>query len=305
MNILKGSKIQNTSNSPTLSICCTTYNHVLYIKDTIEGFLMQQTDFSIEIIIRDDASTDGTAEIIKDYAAKFPDRIHAILESENTFSKGIRPMPSCVSFAKGKYIAFCEGDDYWTDPLKLQKQVDFLEANPDYVITAGNTTVVTKNGSTNYHTDAYTFTFEDVLKTNILGTNTCTVVFKNILNKEKFNLFSKTSVGDWLLWLLLLKEGKGYFFKDNFACYNIHSGGAWSSLTETQRVISYLDMHQYFLQIFPEYANQIKLNKLAVIEDFKTLITNNNKQAFENSRKIVDIKLFYQKVKFRIKKLFR
>lgn len=296
-----------TIKTPLVSICSITYNHATYIQQCLESLLMQRCNFEFEILIHDDASTDGTAEIIKEFQEKYPNIIKPILQKENQWSKGIQNLHSKYNFprAKGKYIAFCEGDDYWTDPLKLQKQVDFLEANPDYVITAGNTTVVTKNGSTNYHTDAYTFTFEDVLKTNILGTNTCTVVFKNILNKEKFNLFSKTSVGDWLLWLLLLKEGKGYFFKDNFACYNIHSGGAWSSLTETQRVISYLDMHQYFLQIFPEYTNQIKLNKLAVIEDFKTLITNNNKQSFENSRKIVDIKLFYQKVKFRIKKIFR
>jgi glycosyltransferase involved in cell wall biosynthesis len=292
--------------NPIVSIVCFAFNHEKYIRQVLEGFVSQQTKYSFEIIVHDDASTDNTASIIREFQNKFPKLFKPIYQTVNQASQERGRVTKLVyKAAKGKYIALCEGDDYWTDPLKLQKQVDFLEANPDYVMTAGNTTVVTKNGSTDYHTDAYTFTFNDLLKTNILGTNTCTVVFKNILNQEKFNLFATTSVGDWLLWLLLLKEGKGYFFKDNFGCYNIHSGGAWSSLTETQRVISYLDMHQYFLQIFPEYTNQIKLNKLAVLEDFKTLITNNTQQAFENSRKIIDINLFFRKLKFRVKKLFR
>ena len=116
---------------PIVSICCITYNHENYIRDAIEGFLMQKTTFPIEIIIHDDASTDKTAEIVKSYAEKHPDLILPILQAENQYSKGIPISTYAYPKARGKYIAFCEGDDYWTDPYKLQKQVDFLESNPD------------------------------------------------------------------------------------------------------------------------------------------------------------------------------
>lgn len=123
---------QSLPEKPMISICCTTYNHRLYLREAIESFLMQQIDYPVEIIIRDDASTDGTTEILREYADLYPNIIRAIIEPENQGSKGVSAMLSCFSFATGKYIAFCEGDDFWTDPLKLQKQVDFLENNPDY-----------------------------------------------------------------------------------------------------------------------------------------------------------------------------
>jgi len=119
-------------NKPLVSICCITYNHAPYIRDAIEGFLMQKTNFPYEIIIHDDASTDGTAEIVKEYADKYPDLIVSILQKENQYSKGLKPLSYFVfPNAEGKYIALCEGDDYWTDPLKLQKQFDFMEKHKD------------------------------------------------------------------------------------------------------------------------------------------------------------------------------
>ncbi len=118
-------------NKPLVSICCITFNQKAYIKDCIDGFLMQKTNFNFEILIHDDASTDGTQEIISEYELKYPNLIKAILQLENQYSKGIKPLVKYIfPIAQGKYIALCEGDDYWTDPFKLQKQVDFLETNP-------------------------------------------------------------------------------------------------------------------------------------------------------------------------------
>jgi glycosyltransferase involved in cell wall biosynthesis len=116
-----------------VSISCITYNHSDYIRKAIDGFLMQKTDFCFEILIHDDCSTDGTAEIIKEYEKDYPDLIFPIYEQENQFSKG-GPVGSAVwnvPRARGKYIALCEGDDYWIDPLKLQKQVDYMEDHPE------------------------------------------------------------------------------------------------------------------------------------------------------------------------------
>ncbi len=119
---------------PLVSICSITYNHAPYIRQCLDSMLMQQTDFDYEIIINDDCSTDGTTEIIKEYESKYPHIIKPIYHDENQYSKGVRGMFAKFVFpqAQGKYIAICEGDDYWTDPLKLQKQVDFLESHPDY-----------------------------------------------------------------------------------------------------------------------------------------------------------------------------
>jgi len=109
----------NQSNTdPLVSICCLTYNHAPYIRDAIEGFLMQKTNFPVEILIHDDASTDGTADIIREYETRYPDIIKPIYQTENQYSKGVKiSWEYQFSRARGKYIALCEGDDYWTDKL--------------------------------------------------------------------------------------------------------------------------------------------------------------------------------------------
>ena len=128
----------NTTNAEDtrplmVSIRCITYNHEPYIRQCLDGFVMQKTNFRFEAIAHDDASTDGTADIIREYAEKYPDIIKPIFEKENQYSKHDGSLVRIMDEAcKGKYIAICEGDDYWIDSLKLQKQVDFLEANPDY-----------------------------------------------------------------------------------------------------------------------------------------------------------------------------
>ena len=118
-----------------VSIICNAYNHELYIRDALEGFVMQRTSFAFEVLVHDDASTDKTADIIREYEAKYPDIIKPIYQTENQYTKGgvSRFQEPRI---KGKYVAFCEGDDYWTDPYKLQKQYDVMEAHPEVDICA-------------------------------------------------------------------------------------------------------------------------------------------------------------------------
>lgn len=116
-----------------VSIWCITYNHEPYIRQCLDGFVMQKTNFRFEAIVHDDASTDGTAAIVREYAEKYPDIIKPIFETENQYSKNDGSLDRIFEEScKGKYIALCEGDDYWIDPLKLQKQVNYLESHPDY-----------------------------------------------------------------------------------------------------------------------------------------------------------------------------
>lgn len=111
-----------------VSICCVTYNHAAYIGQALDGFVAQIADFRYEILIHDDCSTDGTREIIEEYASRYPELIVPVYEEENQWGKVNGYLVSfLLPLAKGEYIALCEGDDYWTDPLKLQKQVDVLE----------------------------------------------------------------------------------------------------------------------------------------------------------------------------------
>ena len=117
-----------------LTVRTIAYNQEHYIRDCLEGIVKQQTSFKFEAIVHDDCSTDHTADIIREYAKKYPDIIKPIYEEENQYSMGVNSQMNTKmnAFTHGKYIALCEGDDYWTDPTKLQRQVDFLEAHPDY-----------------------------------------------------------------------------------------------------------------------------------------------------------------------------
>lgn len=120
------------SNDIKVSVICITYNQVDYIRDAIDSFLMQKTNFDFEILIHDDASTDGTAEIVKEYADRYPDKIKAVLQTENQYSKGVKVSDTfLVPLMRGHYVAFCEGDDFWCDPNKLQIQYDYMESHPD------------------------------------------------------------------------------------------------------------------------------------------------------------------------------
>ena len=123
---------------PLVSVCCITYQHVHYIKGALDGFLMQKTDFPFEICLGEDESDDGTREICQEYAKKYPDKIRLFLRRRedviyiNGCATGRYNIIETLKECKGKYIAHCDGDDYWTDPYKLQKQVDFMEKNNDF-----------------------------------------------------------------------------------------------------------------------------------------------------------------------------
>jgi len=228
-------------NSPLVSICCTAFNHENYIRDCIEGFLMQKTNFQIEIIIHDDASTDNTAQIIKEYEGKHPDLFVTIYQTENQYSQGIKPWPNFVfPRARGKYIALCEGDDYWTDPLKLQKQVDFLEGNEDCSLSHHSFNVVDKNGKTiqvKKHIKKKTNLEDYLSQKNVYAPQTCSIVFKkDILDLEKIEKIKY--FGDTTLYVLLLLNGKfSYYHEEIMAAYRIHKNGAWSGANELGKKI--------------------------------------------------------------------
>lgn len=124
-------------DKPLVSVICLTYNHAPYIREALEGFVCQKTDFPIEIIVHDDASTDGTADVVRDYAARYPELIRPVFQEENQYSQGVQLIPAfCFPLIRGRYVALCEGDDRWTDSTKLQRQVEAMERHPEVDICA-------------------------------------------------------------------------------------------------------------------------------------------------------------------------
>lgn len=123
-----------------VSVLCTAYQHEPYLRRTLESFVTQQTDFAFEVLVNDDASTDGSAAIIREYAELFPGIVRPFLQEKNLFSRGVNIYDAVFyPAARGEYLALCEGDDCWTDPQKLQRQVDFLDGHPDYSACVHNT----------------------------------------------------------------------------------------------------------------------------------------------------------------------
>lgn len=224
------------NNNPLLTIGCITYNHADYISQCIEGFLMQKTTFPFEIIIHDDASTDGTSEIVKKYADKYPDLIKAIIQTENQYSKGGRIYHRFIHpISRGKYIATCEGDDYWTDPYKLQKQVDFLEANPKYVF-CGHNFMNNIDGWITEHRNVDSWYKKGVydIDTKTLLTywpvSTLTMVERLDAVLEANRIITENGYKhacDLHLFYHLTKLGLGYALPDKMAVYRIHSGGVF------------------------------------------------------------------------------
>lgn len=228
-----------------VSICCATYNHENYIRDAIEGFLMQKTTFKFEVLIHDDASTDKTQEIIKEYHQVYPGLIKPIYQTENQFSKGINPsIKYNVCRAKGKYIAFCEGDDYWTDPYKLQKQVDFMEANPEYSMCGHTTKVidVTMNEEINYFYKKYGKNMElpfSFLSEGLFFQSGTMLIRRKYIKNGFPKFFVISPVGDLALQLWMAHLGKVYYFNDEMSIHRKFTPGSWNVTrhrTEIQRI---------------------------------------------------------------------
>ena len=218
-----------------------TYNHEPYIRQAIESILMQKTDFDFCLYIFEDCSTDNTAAICREYAAKYPELIKANLNKVNIGVVKNATLMHETTFASGaRYIAMCEGDDYWADPVKLQKQVDFLEASPDYVICFHRVYELTDDGKLsishlNVQEDERTFSLEDLAQNNFL--HTPSVVFRNALQLPAW--FGKSPVGDYVLHMLNARYGLIKYFPDPMAVYRIHRTSTWSSLSKQKMLESW------------------------------------------------------------------
>lgn len=218
-----------------VTIRCLAYNHEPYIRQCLDGFVMQKTNFRFEAIVHDDASTDGTAAIIKEYAEKYPDIIKPIFETENQYSKRDGSIRRIMNeHTHGKYVALCEGDDYWIDPLKLQKQFDFLERNPSHCMVFGAVLDLYPNGSTKevhrYDCDIEDCSIKDCLRIGGGYAKVNSMMF----NREKYgdgyeSWAQNSTVGDFPMQLTMFLKGKVAYINNVWSCYRRSSGdNAWS-----------------------------------------------------------------------------
>ena len=247
-----------SDNKPLVSIFCLTYNHAPYIRQCLDGFLMQKANFAYEVIINDDASTDGTTEIIKEYESKHPEIVKPIYHEENLYSKGERGFWNkyCLPRAQGEYIALCDGDDYWIDSYKLQKQVEFLEANPEYVLVYTNVEKVNlksekilRNSLKGFSGNITRYLFyrgNPVITATVCYRRKYLLDYQNEIRKIPF----KMKMGDLPLWIYLSLQGKFKYMDDKTTAYRVlqesasHSkdkGKVISFITNTRDVLLYFN----------------------------------------------------------------
>ena len=270
-----------------VSIVYITYNHEKYISQALEGFLNQKTTFPIEIIIHDDASTDRTPDIIINYASRYPTLITPILQNENQYSQGKIITEKLIMQAKGKYIAFCEGDDYWTDPNKLQEQVDILERNIDLVASTHNEIVVRENGTP--WPKSYQISYREhhnrILDRKMLNykckfAHTASIVVRRDiftgLDGEAWEAYKNVRANGDMKWAALMaSQGNVYHIAKDMACYRYVPNGtdSWSSRTHDKNIT--LSTYQQ-LQAIRTFTNQY-LNFDPSYEEF---VKNLNFHAF-------------------------
>lgn len=315
---------------PLVVIRSITYNHEKYLRDALEGFVMQKTDFPFVAVVHDDASTDKTAEILREYAEKYPEIILPIYENENQYSKHdgsiSRIMCAAQNATGAKYVALCEGDDYWTDPDKLQRQVDFLESHPDYSMCVTNAQA--RNADTheilweyNHFEDDVDLEMSDMILKGGGYLPTASFVFKSDIYCQIPKCVQKLYVGDYPLQIWMRYKGNVRFIKDKTTIYRIGGVGSWTQRNENVSFENRKEIwkkHHKLLQVMNEcteyrydkYFKQtekefqfydcIKYNKLleARILWFKMGLPF-KKYGLNTCAKILGLSILYEKIKRR------
>lgn len=279
------------SEVPLVSVCVVTYQHKDFIRNCLDGILMQQTNFPFEIILGEDESTDGTREICQAYAEKYPDKIRLFLRSRkdviyiNQHATGRFNFIENLKSARGKYIALCEGDDYWTDDNKLQKQVDFLEAYPNYSLCFHN--YILKNEKKRSEkvkfsageTEKSVFVTEDILGAWFIAT--ASVVFRRdyLVLPEWLSVVES---GDVALLLLLSLKGSFKYLHDVMSVYRVHDSGISQRHIGYSKVLSMVYLYQTF-NIHTNYAYNERVIEALKFELHYHIISDEVKKRVEKA----------------------
>jgi len=222
---------------PKVSVQMIAYNHEKFIAQAIESVLQQETSFPVELIVGEDCSPDGTREIVRRYAQQYPGRIRPLLPERNLgmFANAQAVLAAC----RGEFIACLEGDDYWTSPQKLQRQVELLESRTDCALCFHDARVIDGDGACvlpNYcmPKPAPFSTTSEILARNFIPT--CSVVYRRKALRPPSSALSHLPMGDWPSWVLLAQTGLIAYLDETWACYRLHAGGAWSGRTNDRQL---------------------------------------------------------------------
>ncbi len=248
--------------NPLVSVCMITYNHEPFSAQAIEGVLMQKTDFQIEVIIGEDCSTDNTRKICEEYEHHNQEKTHLLPSDKNLGVMGnfIRTLQTC----RGKYIALLEGDDYWIDPLKLQKQVDFLEENDYCSLCYTNRYIVDEKGNILSEGNLPGPKKMYLTKEDVLGVFTppmqTTMFLSKYLSRNLFNALKKGYNGDSTLSYFLIREGNFGYLDEITACYRQHPGGIYSRVNNSKRLEKTLENQKEIKRFFSK-EDRVLLNR--------------------------------------------
>lgn len=239
---------------PVVSVCMLTFNHKEYVGEAMASVLAQRTQFSFELVVGDDCSDDGTRDIVLACYKEHKDKMRVLLSTENLGKytgsgriNFIRNLKAC----KGKYVALLEGDDYWSDPLKLQKQVDVMEADAESLICF-HSVVEKRTAQDAIYRPAVIkerYTADDLFEENFM--RTCSVMYRNVLSGELPPWFGDMPMGDWPLHLLHAVKGGIRYIDEPMACYRVHDAGIWSSSGYVRNVQKSIEASMIFMQVFP------------------------------------------------------
>lgn len=300
-------------NKIKVSICCVTYNQQEYIKEALDTFINQKTNFNYEIIVHDDASTDNTVNIIKQYSKKYPNLVIPILEKENQYK--IKPnsiLEICFKKAKGEYIALCDGDDGFIDRNKLEKQIEYMDANPNISLCTHDTKVVDATGNFIENLSPYPngiINIEMLLKDS-KSMHTSSMLFRKKDVKKLPNYFHQATVGDLPLKLYLLSLGDGYHFDKVMSFYRTNAIGSWS-LKEKKDISSLEKNHKMEIKLYNQFNEETKyiydelVKSRILYKEFNYYLrTNNFNEIYKKKYRSLYKKLsFKQRLKLKIKRI--
>lgn len=274
---------------PVISIICNTFNQEKYIAEALDSFLVQKVNVPFEILVHDDASTDRTAEIVREYEAKYPDIIKPVYQTENKYSKGVSITPEIqIPRAKGKYIAFCEGDDYWTDENKLQIQFDFMEANPGYTLCCHAYNMVDKDR--NLIEERWDFDCDcNIPMKRLIGNQLLVPQFATLFARfDCISQFKGEFLGrkssDMIIRIFCATKGKIRYLHKNMSAYRRFTETSWTVRvgTNNEKMIKGLLEGIPFFEKLNEYT-EFKYNEEinAAIDDryFQVALLENNYKA--------------------------
>jgi glycosyltransferase involved in cell wall biosynthesis len=250
---------------PLVSVSVVTYNHEKYIEQCLDSILNQKTDFDFEIVLGEDDSTDSTRVICKQYAANYPDKIRLFLRSRkdvvyiNGKPTGRFNFIENLKAARGKYIALCDGDDFWTDRLKLQKQVDFLESNQEFNYCGHKSSSLYNGILKQIPLDKKVLFFEDLIFQNSL--NTATLLFRENSIDKLPDFFLKSPAGDWALQLIAIKGSSCYILDDDMSVYRIRNDSIWGSLTQEEKCMNGVKVQELSKNLYTDKKSIRLINR--------------------------------------------